>query len=134
MKRFYKQVSITDSEAGFEVRLDGRPLRTPAKAPLVLRQRALAEAIAEEWDAQQDDIKPAEMPMTQLASTAIDWIPAQRAEIVQAVAAYAETDLLCYRADHPTELADRQDRIWQPMLDWATIRYGATLDVNRGIM
>src|SRR4051794_37708512 len=108
MKRFYKQVSVSESEAGHEVRLDGKPLRTPAKAPLVLRQRALAEAIAEEWDAQQQDIKPADMPLTQLASTAIDRIPAQREEIVRAVAAYAETDLLCYRADHPDELAERQ--------------------------
>ena len=134
MKRFYKEVSVARTDAGHEVRLDGRPLRTPAKAPLVLPQAGLMQVIAEEWDAQREDIKPADMPVTQLASTAIDRIPVQRAEIVRAVAAYAETDLLCYRADHPAELAERQKRVWQPLLDWAAVRYGAQLEVHTGIM
>jgi chaperone required for assembly of F1-ATPase len=134
MKRFYKQVTVAETDGGHVVHLDGRPLRTPAKAPFVLNNRALMLAIAEEWDAQKEDIRPNDMPVTQLASTAIDRVPAQREEIVRAVAAYAETDLLCYRADHPIALAERQERLWQPLLDWVAIRYGAILEVHIGIM
>jgi chaperone required for assembly of F1-ATPase len=134
MKRFYKQVTVAETDGGHVVHLDGKPIRTPAKAPFILNNRALAQAIADEWDAQTEDIRPHAMPVTQLASTAIDRIPAQRAEIVRAVAAYAGTDLLCYRADHPLELAERQRLIWQPLLDWAAIRYGAVLEVHIGIM
>src|SRR3954447_13829631 len=134
MKRFYKQVTVAETEGGHVVHLDGKPVRTPAKAPFILNNRALMEAVAEEWDAQVEDIRPHSMPVTQLASTAIDRIPAQREEIVRAVAAYAETDLLCYRADHPDELAERQGQGWQPMLDWAAIRYGAMLEVKIGVM
>ncbi|EWY39848.1 ATPase [Skermanella stibiiresistens SB22] len=134
MKRFYKEVTVAETEAGHEVRLDGRPLRTPAKAPLVLPKPDLMRAIAEEWDGQVEHIKPAQMPITQLASTAIDRIPAQRDEIVKAVAAYGATDLLCYRADQPISLAERQATVWQPLLDWASVRYGATLHVHVGIM
>src|SRR3712207_3070910 len=104
MKRFYKEAAVAEVPGGFEVRLDGRSLRTPAKAPLVLRGRALAEAIAEEWAAQGDEVAPNSMPMMQLASTAIDRVGPQREGIVEAVARYAETDLLCYRADFPAEL------------------------------
>jgi chaperone required for assembly of F1-ATPase len=134
MKRFYKQVTVAEVEGGHVVQLDGKPIRTPAKASFILNNRALMEAIAEEWDAQVEDIRPHAMSVTQLASTAIDRVPAQRAEIVRAVAAYAETDLLCYRTDHPVELAERQNRLWQPLLDWAEIRYGASLEVHIGIM
>jgi chaperone required for assembly of F1-ATPase len=134
MKRFYKQVTVAETDGGYVVHLDGKPIRTPAKAPFILNNRALVQAIAEEWDAQTEDIRPHAMPVTQLASTAIDRIPAQRAEIVRAVAAYAGTDLLCYRTDHPVELAERQKRLWQPLLDWAEIRYGAALEVHIGIM
>jgi len=134
MKRFYKQVTVAETDGGYVVHLDGKPIRTPAKAPFILNNRALVQAIAEEWDAQTEDIRPHAMPVTQLASTAIDRIPAQRAEIVRAVAAYAGTDLLCYRTDHPVELAERQKRLWQPLLDWVEIRYGAALEVHIGIM
>jgi chaperone required for assembly of F1-ATPase len=134
MKRFYKQVTVAETEDGYVVHLDDKPIRTPAKAPFILNNRALVQAIAEEWDAQTEDIRPHAMPVTQLASTAIDRIPAQRGEIVRAVAAYAETDLLCYRTDHPIELAERQKRLWQPLLDWAEIRFGAALEVHIGIM
>src|SRR3954453_22271127 len=129
MKRFYKQVTVAEVDGGHAVHLDGKPVRTPAKAPLVLNNRRLMQAIADEWDAQKEDIRPRDMPVTQLASTAIDRVPAQREEMVKAVPAYAETDLLCYRADHPIELAERQELLWQPLLDWAAIRYGAVLEV-----
>src|SRR3954464_11119784 len=116
MKRFYKQVTVAEVEGGHVVHLDGKPVRTPAKAPFILNNRALMEAVAEEWDAQVEDIRPHSMPVTQLAAHAIDRIPAQRAEIVRAVAAYAETDLLCSRPDHPVELAERQILAERPLV------------------
>lgn len=142
MKRVYKVVSVAEAgrDAGertgaWEVRLDGRPLRTPGRAPLALRSRALADAVAAEWDAQVEEIRPDTMPMTQLASTAIDRVAPQRDAIVDGVAKYAETDLLCYRAEsHQPELLARQRRVWQPLLDWAALRYDATLAVSSGVM
>lgn len=134
MKRVYEQVSVAEVPGGYEVRLDGRPLRTPARAPLVLPRAALAQAIAEEWDAQTEEVRPHTMPIMQLASTAVDRIGPQRTGVIDAVAAYAETDLLCYRAEHPVELARRQAARWQPLLDWAALRYDAALTVYAGIM
>jgi len=134
MKRVYKAVGVAEAGDGWEVRLDGRALRSPAKAPLVLPTRAMAEAVAAEWDAQADEVKPDTMPVMQLASTAVDRVGPQRAAIVDGVAAYAGSDLLCYRADHPRELAERQAREWQPLLDWAAHRYDALLQATSGIV
>jgi chaperone required for assembly of F1-ATPase len=135
MKRVYKTVEVAGADGGWEVRLDGRPLRTPGRAPMTLPRRALAEAVAAEWDAQSDEVRPDTMPMMQLASTAIDRIGKVRVEIVEAVARYAETDLLCYRAEaHQPDLQDRQTRVWQPLLDWAALRYDAQLAVSTGLM
>ncbi|WP_207457933.1 ATP12 family protein [Azospirillum sp. SYSU D00513] len=134
MKRFYKAVSVEAVDGGFDVRLDGRPIRSPAKAPLVIPSEPLARGIAAEWEAQGDDIKPSDMPLMQLASTAVDLIGKGRAQIVDGVVGYAGTDLLCYRAEHPQPLVDRQARLWQPLLDWATLRYDAPLQVCAGLM
>lgn len=135
MKRVYKTVLVAEVEDGWEVRLDGRPLRTPGRAPMMLRSRALAEAIAAEWDAQAEEVRPDSMPMMQLASTAIDRVGKVRAEIIEAVARYAETDLLCYRAEaHQPDLQERQTQVWQPLLDWAALRYDAQLTVSTGLM
>ena len=135
MKRFYKAVSVEAVDGGgWEVRLDGRAVRSPAKAPLVFRSESLAQAVAGEWDAQGEQVDANSMPMMQLAATAVDVVSRNRAAIVEGVAKYAETDLLCYRAEHPRELVDRQSRRWQPILDWATLRYDAPLHVNAGLM
>ncbi|HYC05742.1 MAG TPA: ATP12 family protein [Azospirillaceae bacterium] len=134
MKRVYKQVAVAEVEGGWGVTLDGRPLPTPAKLPLVLPSRALAGAIAAEWDAQADEVKPQDMPMMQLASTALDRVGPQRQAILEGVAAYGASDLLCYRADHPRELHERQAREWQPLLDWAALRYDALLHATSGIV
>ncbi|MBP2230640.1 chaperone required for assembly of F1-ATPase [Azospirillum agricola] len=135
MKRFYKAAGVGAApEGGFQVELDGRPVRSPAKAPLVFRSRALAEGVAAEWEAQGDKIDANAMPLMQLASTAVDLIPAKRDGIVDAVAAYAGTDLLCYRAEHPESLVERQARAWQPLLDWAALQYDAPLRVCAGLM
>lgn len=134
MKRFYKTVSVEPAAGGFEVRLDNRPIRSPAKAPLVFSSVALAGGVAGEWEAQGEQIDANSMPLMQLSSTAVDLIPAKRPDIVAAVSAYAETDLLCYRAEHPQELVERQHRAWQPLLDWATLRFDAPLQVCAGLM
>ncbi len=134
MKRFYKTVSVEAVPGGFEVRLDNRPIRSPAKAPLVFAAEPLARGVAEEWDAQAEDINPNAMPLMQLASTAVDLIGKGREAIVDGVVAYAETDLLCYRAEHPRNLVERQAQAWQPLLDWATLRFDAPLHVNAGLM
>lgn len=134
VKRFYRQVAVESGEAGHGVTLDGRAVRTPAKAPLLLPTRALADAIAAEWDAQEGEIRPQTMPMTQLASTAIDRVMPRRDAVIAEIASYAETDLLCYRADGPTGLAAREATQWQPVLDWATNAFDAPLTVTEGVM
>ena len=115
MKRFYKQVSVEDGA----ILLDGRPVRTPARAPLVLSSPALADAVADEWRAQGEDIDPRSMPLTGLANAAIDRVAPDPAAFARPLAAYAESDLLCYRADAPEELVERQAGAWDPLLDCA---------------
>jgi chaperone required for assembly of F1-ATPase len=109
----------SEKGGGFAVHLDGRTPKSPAKSPLVLPTLALAQLVAAEWDAQEEVIDSTAMPATRLAFTAIDRISETRAEVAKEVAAYAGSDLLCYRAEHPTPLVERQDRDWQPLLDWA---------------
>jgi len=134
MKRFYKQVSVAPTEGGFQIHLDGRPVRTPSKAVLVVPAGALAEAMAAEWDAQTDTIDPAAMPLTRHANTAIDRVSPQRAAVVGEISRYGENDLICYRAEWPTDLAERQARTWNPLVDWARRRYDVNLTVTAGIM
>ena len=134
MKRVYKQAATRPAEGGWGVALDGRAMRTPGRNDLVVPSETLAAAIAAEWDAQQDEVRPATMPLTRLAATAIDRTAQQRDQVVAETANYAGTDLVCYRADHPPELAARQQSAWQPLLDWATLRYDAALAVTSGVI
>jgi chaperone required for assembly of F1-ATPase len=134
MKRFYRVVSVASGEQGYGVRLDGRPLRTPAKQLLIAPTAALAGAIAEEWRQQGDSIRPDAMPLTRLASTAIDRMPEQRQAAIEELAAYADTDLLCYRAAEPFELVQRQHHAWQPLLDWLSAAHGVRLSVTTSIL
>lgn len=134
MKRFYQTVAVTEGDDGFGVTLDGKTLRSPGKAALALPSRALAAAVAAEWDAQGEAIKPDTMPLMALASTAID-LPAGKRDVVAAEAAnYAGTDLLCYRAERPDSLVERERAVWQPLLDWAADRFDAPLRVTAGIV
>ena len=126
-KRFWKQARAAQEDQGWGVRLDDRPLRTPGKAPLLAPTKALAEALAEEWDAQKEVVNPASMPLTRSVNTAIDRVADKHAEVVDAVAAYGASDLLCYRAPHPQALAERQALAWDPLLDWAERHHGARL-------
>ena len=134
MKRVYRQATSAPADGGWGVALDGRPLRTPGKARLIVPGAALAAAIAAEWDQQQGEIRPATMPLFGLAATAIDRTAPQRAQVAAETAAYADTDLVCYRAAHPPALAARQQASWQPLLDWATARYDAALAVTSGVI
>lgn len=134
MKRFYKIVSVAREGEAFAVLLDGKKMRTRAKVPFLLPNQALAQVIASEWEDQEDTIKPQSMPVTRLAGTAIDRVAPARSHVIDELTAYAETDLLCHRADHPADLAARQDAAWQPLLDWAARTYSASLKVTVGIL
>lgn len=134
MKRFYKQAHSVPGPDGHRVALDGKPIRTPGKAELLLPTPGLAEAVAAEWEAQTDEIRPSDMPLMQIAATAIDHVAAQREGVIGEVVRYAETDLLCYRAEEPAALAERQAQLWQPLLDWAAEAFEAPLAVTAGIV
>ena len=118
----------------FGIMLDAKRLLSPAKQPLTVPSRALAEAIAEEWQAQGPELRPHTMPLMRLASTAIDLVAKKHADVVAEIANFAGTDLLCYRAERPPALAARQHAVWQPLLDWAMLRYDARLAVTSGII
>lgn len=133
-KRFWKEARAEACEGGFTVRLDGRPVKTPAKVALVVPTLAMAQAIAAEWDAQQGEVKPETMPVTRAANSAIDKIVPQRAAVVEVVAAYGGSDLLCYRAVGPEALIARQAAGWDPVLDWAAADLGVRLVVTAGVM
>ncbi len=133
-RRFWKSARVTETDEGYSVELDGRPVRTPAKAPLVLPSRAMAEAVAAEWDAQEGEIRPMTMPVTRAANAAIDKVVPQRAEVAEMIAAYGDSDLVCYRAEAPQELTERQAAAWDPLLDWADATFGARLLPVAGVM
>ena len=133
-KRFYKTVAIKEGASGFCVILDGRSVRTPLKSILSLPTRLLAEAIAEEWDAQLETIDIAKMPLAGFANATLDRVALGRVDFVLEITSYAETDLLCYRADEPVALVERQEEIWQPHLDWLAREKGVRLETTSGIV
>ncbi|WP_308909508.1 ATP12 family chaperone protein [Pseudokordiimonas caeni] len=134
MKRFYKAVAVEAGEGGFTIALDGHIVKTPAKATLVMPTETLAEAVAAEWAAQEETVKPDAMPLTRLANTALDRVALRMEEVAAEVVAFGGSDLLCYRADEPEELVARQAAVWTPYLDWARDALGAPLIVTSGIM
>ncbi len=133
-KRFWTSADVVEADGGFGVQLDGRALQTPARQALVVPTRALAERIAAEWNAQEGTILPDTMPATRAANAALDKVRGQFDEVAQIIAAYGETDLLCYRADAPAELRAVQDDAWDPLLAWARDRFGVELRVVTGVM
>ncbi|MBN8294686.1 ATPase [Rhodobacter sp. NTK016B] len=133
-KKFWTEATVAELPEGFTVRLDGRPVKTPAKAPLVIPTREMAELVAAEWHAQEDKIVPDTMPATRAANAAIDKVRGQFAEVAGIITAYGETDLLCYRADSPAELVARQRVAWDPLLEWSAGRYGVRWNVTTGVM
>ncbi|WP_164661593.1 ATP12 family chaperone protein [Tropicibacter sp. Alg240-R139] len=133
-KRFWKDSTVVEVDGGFTVELDGRRVKTPAKAGLLVPTLEMAQAIAREWDAQVDAVDPATMPFTRSANAAVDKVRIQHAEVADMLAAYGDSDLLCYRASHPQELVLRQDQLWSPALDWAAETLGARLKPVSGVV
>ncbi|HEY1411000.1 MAG TPA: ATP12 family protein [Rhodopila sp.] len=137
MKRFWDTASVQRTENGHTILLDGRPMRLPSGAPLVVGSARLAQAIGEEWQA-AGGAKGGEMsfkdtPLTRLAGTALERIAPHPAPTVDAIARYGESDLLCYRAETPPKLVERQQHQWQPWLDWVALTYDAPLRVAAGV-
>lgn len=134
MKRFYKAATAAPTETGFTVALDGRAIRTPATTPFIVPTLALAQAIAAEWEAQEGGLDHSVMRLTTLAYAALDRTRISRPMVIEETAAYAGSDLLCYRADDPQELLEEQTKAWQPLLDWAASDLQIDLTVARGIV
>jgi len=134
MKRFYKQAIVSPESGGVAILLDGRPVRTPGRNPLRVPTEELAEAIAGEWNRQGDEIDPRSMPLTGLANAAIDRVAPDPAAFGRTLAEYGESDLLCYRAEGPQPLVERQGRVWDPLLGWARTRFGIEFETTTGVM
>lgn len=133
-RRFYKTASSAPVDGGWGVLLDAKALRSPAKRPFVLPTVTLAQAIAEEWQAQGEKVDPHSMPLMQFAATAIDRLSDNRAALADEIAGYGRSDLICYRAEEPPSLARRQEETWQPLIAWAAERYDVALNVTTGIV
>ncbi|MFZ1108697.1 MAG: ATP12 family protein [Rhodomicrobium sp.] len=134
LKRFYTTAAAAERGAhDFAVELDGRPIKTPAGKTLSVPARALAGAIAAEWNAQGEDIVPATLQLTRIANSAIDGVLGREGEVVRDILNYAGTDLVCYRAVSPAGLAAEQPRIWDPILAWVRTRHGAPFSTGTGV-
>lgn len=133
MKRFYKDVSVREEGGAWRVLLDGRTLKTQGKAAVELPNRALAEAVADEWRAQGEEIDPPNMFLTRLTFAAIDGAKADRKRVADHALSFGRTDLLSYRAKHPDDLVARQAKMWDPLLDWTAEHFGGRLNVASGI-
>ncbi len=133
-KRFYNQVAIKDEAGGTSVLLDGKPVRTPGKAAFLLPNAALAEAVAEEWRGQGARIDPANMPLTRLANSVIDGVKGHEEAVIGDVLNYAGSDLICYRAEVPSNLVARQTKHWDPVVVWAKQDLGVPMRLAEGVM
>ncbi len=133
-KRFYERAAATEHDTGFGIELDGRPVKTPLKRLLTVPKKALAEAIAGEWNAQEDVIDPVLMPLTKHANSANDRIEGHRADVVDELAAFGASDLVCYRADGPDTLVARQAQHWDAVLRSIETAIGARFILVQGVM
>ncbi len=134
MKRFWKEVAVAPEDGGWGIALDGRPVRTPQRAPLTVASAALADAIAVEWRDVGETIDPAAMPMTGLTNAAIDLATPDLAAFAAPVAAYAQSDLFCYRDARDAALQAEQAAAWNPLLAWAEARYGIEFTLTQGVL
>ena len=134
MKRFWKDVTVEPEGGGWAIRLDGRAIKTPARAPLVVPAKTLTDAIAEEWRTVKDKIDPRAMPLTGLANAAIDRVAPDKSSFAQGIARYAEADLACYRAEGPPKLVARQEESWDALLGWARRRYDIDFAITTGLI
>ncbi len=133
-KRFWDEATVQTSERGFGVALDDKPLKTPAKQPLLLPSFGLAKAIASEWQALEKEIDPTQLPFTKLCNAAIDNMEEKSAAVVEMLTAYSQTDLLCYRAESPDGLVQRQSDGWDPLLSWIRETHGIFFVQTAGIL
>lgn len=134
LKRFYELVATEKAPDGHRITLDARPVLTPGRAPMCVPTQALAQAIAQEWAEQGEKVEPETMPLTRIAATALDRAGPERPAVTHAIVGYAATDLLCYRAESPSTLAQRQAAAWQPLLDWAALQFDAPLKITQGVL
>ena len=133
MKRFWTEVSGEREGEGWSIKLDGKPLRTPARATLIAPSARLAEAIVDEWRDVEGEIDPRAMPLTRLANAATDRVAPDKEGFAAGLARYAEADLTCYRADSPKELVERQAESWNPLLGWARRRFDVDFVATSGV-
>lgn len=134
-RRVYKSAGVGDATAGtYAVLLDGKPARTPSRAPLASAKKSLASAVAAEWDAQNPHVDPETMPLTRLLATEIDRVTPHRAAVIDSLLSYVDADCTCYRAPHPADLRQRQQRRWGPVLDWLAREQGIVLTTVEGAM
>lgn len=134
VRRFWESAKAVVSEDGVMVHLDGRPVRTPTNAPMAFPTLAMAEAAASEWNAQGKEIDPNSMPVTRSANSAVDRVAGRATEVADMLAAFAETDLTCYRAAGPKDLVVRQNAAWDPLLNWVQARFGVRLVPVEGVI
>lgn len=134
LRKFYHTVNVDADEGDYIVTLDGRPIKTPGKAPLRMPTEKLAQAVASEWAAQEEDIDPATMPFTQLVNTALDRVAKHRETVVAEIVAFGDTDLLCYRDGSDNSVLARQQHAWDPILQAFSARHGVMLNTTDGVM
>jgi chaperone required for assembly of F1-ATPase len=134
VKRFWKQADAVERDGGWGVELDGKPLRTPARDLLTVPTKALAEAIASEWNEVGDKIDPGTLPLTGLANAAVDRVAPDKEAFAKGIARYAEADLACYRAEGPSALVDRQTESWDALIGWGRRRFDVDFRTTRGIV
>jgi chaperone required for assembly of F1-ATPase len=134
VKRFWKAADVTREGDCWGVSLDGRPLRTPARASLEVPGEALARAIADEWNGVEGDVDPRDLPLTGLANAAVDRVAPDKAAFAASLTRYAEADLACYRADGPQALVARQSKAWDALLDWARRRFDVDFQTTAGLL
>ena len=134
-KRVYNSVAVGEGAGGaYAVLLDGKPGLTPLRTHLATSSRALAEAVAAEWDAQDPHIDPETMPLTRLLATALDRVTPQRDAVIASLLSYVDADSICYRASHPADLRARQNELWQPVVDWVSRQHNIALTSVDGLM
>lgn len=134
MKRFWREAAASPEDGGWGVALDGKPLRTPARKPLIVPALALAEAIASEWNSAGETVQPRTMPLTGLANAAIDRIAPEAEQFAMELARYGEGDLTCYRVESPRALAERQEQSWDRLLAWARRRFDVDFTTTCGVV
>lgn len=133
MKRFYKEVAVAEGADAYVVLLDGKPAKSLQGAVLEVPAQRLAQAIAAEWRDQGEHIDRATMPLTGLANSALDRVSRNRGQVIDHILGFGRNDLLCYRAETPAALAERQKALWDPLLDWARTEHGLRLMADSGI-